>query len=58
MSENFNVFITQDESFLWYSLKKSKFSFYFIVYMPMHTSDIINNVIKQNIKVLASTFSA
>ena len=34
-SENFNVFITRDKIFLWYSLKKSKFSFYFFVYTPM-----------------------
>ena len=43
---------------LWYSLKKSKFSFYFIVYMPMRVSDIIYNVIKQSINVMALTFSA
>ena len=27
--------------FLWYPLKKSKFSFYFIVYTPMRVSDVI-----------------
>ena len=50
MSENLNVFITPDENFLWYLLKKSKFSFYFIVYTPMRVSDIITNVTKQNMK--------
>ena len=29
----------------------------FIVYMPMHASDVIINVIKQNMNVIASTFS-
>ena len=40
---------------LWYSLRKSKFSFYFIVYRPMRVSDVISNVTKQNMKVMAST---
>ena len=44
--------------FLWYSLKKSKFSFYFIVYKPMRVSDVISNVTKQNMNVMAPTFSA
>ena len=44
--------------FLWYSLKKSKFSFYFIVYTPMRVSDVITNVTKQNMNVMASTLSA
>ena len=39
---------------LWYSLKKSKFSFYFIVYTTMRASDVITNVIKQNMNVMAS----
>ena len=43
--------------FLSYSLKKSKFSFYFIVYTPMRVSDVINNVTKQNMNVMASTLS-
>ena len=55
---NLNVFITRDENYLWYSLKKSKFSFYFIVYRPVHVSDVINNVTKQNMNVMASTLSA
>ena len=38
--------------------EKSKFSFYFIVYMPMRASDAINNVTKQNMNVMASTLSA
>ena len=58
MSENFNVFITRDDNFLWYSLKKRKFSFYFIVYTPMPASDVITNVIKQNMNIMASMFSA
>ena len=51
----FNVFIIQDENFLWYSLKKSKFSFDFIVYRPMRVSDVISNVTKQNMNVIVST---
>ena len=43
---------------LWYSLKKSKFSFNFIVYTPMHVSDVITNVTKQNMNVMASMPSA
>ena len=43
--------------YLWYSLKKSKFSFYFIVYAPMLTSDVINYVAKLNMNVMASMFS-
>ena len=43
---------------LWYSLKKSKFSFYFIVYTPMRVSAVKNNVTKQNMNVMASTVSA
>ena len=58
MSENLNVFITLDENFLWYSLKKSKFSFYFLVYTPVHVSDVINNVTKQNMNVMVSTLGA
>ena len=42
----------------WYTLKKSKFSFYFIVYTPMHVSDVIINVTKQNMNVMALMFSA
>ena len=43
-SENLSVFITRDEN-LWYmySVKKSKFSFYFIIYTPMCVSDVITN---------------
>ena len=44
--------------FLWYSLKKSKLSFYFIVCTPMRVSDVITNVTKQNMNVMASTLSA
>ena len=54
----FECFITRDENCLWYSLKKSKFSFYFIVYTPMRVSDVINNVTKQNMNAMASTLSA
>ena len=57
-SENLNVFITRDKTFLWYSLKKSKFSFYVFVYTPMRVSDVINNVTKQNMNVMALTLSA
>ena len=42
--KNLNVFITRDDNFLWYSLKKSKFSLFFFVYTPMRVSDVINNV--------------
>ena len=58
MSENLNVFITRDEIFYGIRLKKSKFSFYFIVYTPMRVSHVITNVTKQNMNVMASTFSA
>ena len=44
--------------FLWYSLKKSKFSFFFIVHTSMRVSDVISNVTKQNMNVMASTHSA
>ena len=39
---------------LCYSLKKSKFSFYFIVYRPMRVSNVISNVTIQNMNVMAS----
>ena len=29
--------------------KKSKFSFYFIVYTPMRAPDVITNIAKQNV---------
>ena len=45
-------------NFLWYSLKKNNFSFYFIIYTPMRVSDVITNITKQNMNVIASTFSA
>ena len=38
--------------------KKEYFSFYFIVYTPMRASDAITNATKQNMNVMASTFSA
>ena len=41
-----------------YSLKKSKFSFYFIVHTPVRISDVINNVTKQNMNFMALTLSA
>ena len=41
-----------------FSLKKSKFSFYFIIYAPMHASDIITNVTKQNMNIMALMFNA
>ena len=53
-----NVFITRDETFLWYPLKKSKLSFYFIAYRPTRVSDVIINVTKQNMNVMARMFSA
>ena len=43
---------------LWYSLKKSKFSFYFIVHTSMRISDVISNITKQNMNVMTSTLSA
>ena len=54
----FECFYYTRWKFLWYSLKKSKFSFYFIVYMPMCVSDVITNVTKQNMNVMALTLSA
>ena len=54
----FECFYYTRWKFLWYSLKKSKFSFYFIIYMPMRISDIITNVTKQNMNIMALTFSA
>ena len=65
-SENLNVFITRDENFTVFTkkrvnftvfTKKSKFS-YFIVYTPMRVSDVITNVTKQNMNVMATTLSA
>ena len=44
--------------FLWYSHKKSKCSFDFLVYTSMHVSDVITNITKQNINVMASSFSS
>ena len=38
--------------------EKSKFSFYFIVYTSMRVSDVITNVTKQNMNVMASMLSA
>ena len=38
--------------------KRVIFSFDFIVYSPMRASNVITNVIKQNMNVMASTFSA
>ena len=52
-NENINIFTRW--KFLWNSLKKSKFSFYFIVYTPMRVSDVITNVTKQNLIVMVST---
>ena len=57
-SEKFECFYYMRWKYLWYSLKKSKFSFYFIVRKPMHASDVINYVAKQNMNVMASMFSA
>ena len=34
-------------------LKKSKFALYLIVYTPMRASDVITNVTKQNMNVMA-----
>ena len=39
-------------------MKKSKFSFYSIVYTPMRVSDVKTNVTKQNMNVMESTLSA
>ena len=52
------MFSLHEMKFLWYSLKKNKFSFYFIVYMSMRISDVISNVTTQNMNVTASTLSA
>ena len=57
-SDNSNVFITQDENVMVFTEKEYFFSFYFIVYTPMRVSDVITNVTKQNMNVMASTFSA
>ena len=38
--------------------EKSKFSFYFIVHTSMRVSDVISNVTKQNMNVMALTLSA
>ena len=56
-SENLK-FSLHEMKILWYSLKKGKFSFYFIVNTPVRVSDVITNVTKQNMNVMASTFSA
>ena len=42
-SENLNVFFARGENFMVF-MKKSKFSFYFIVYTPVRISDVITNV--------------
>ena len=42
--------------FMVFTEKKSKFSFYFIVYTPMHVSDIITNVTKQNMNIFLKVF--
>ena len=55
--ENLNAFITRDDFFFIVFTEKSKFSFYFIVYMPMRASDVISIVTKQNMNVMASTFN-
>ena len=52
------MFLLYEMKTLWYSLKKNKFSFYFIVYTPMRVSGVITNVTKQNMNIMASTFSA
>ena len=52
------MFSLHEMKILWYSLKKSKFSFYFTFYTLLHVSDVISNVTKQNMNVMASTFSA
>ena len=57
-SENLNVFIIGDENFYGILLKKSKYSFYFIVFTSMRVSDVISNVTKQNMNIMASTLSA
>ena len=41
-------------NFLCYSLKESKFSFYFIVYTPVRACGVITNVSKQNMTAIAS----
>ena len=57
-SENLNVFITRDENCYGIHWKIVIFSFYFIVYTTMRTSDVITNVTKQNMNIMASRFSA
>ena len=56
-SENLNVFITRAENIYGFHWKKSKFSFYFIVYTPMCAFDVINYIAKLNMNVMALMFS-
>ena len=51
MSENLNVFITRDEMFMVFTEKE----YYLHANAP---SDVITNVNKQNMNVIASTLSA
>ena len=54
-SETLNVFsLHMLKIFMVFTEKKSKFSFYYIVYMPMRASDVLINVTKQNMNVMAS----
>ena len=56
MSENLNNFIKRDENCMVFTEKE--YFFYFIVYIPMRASDVITNVTKQNMNIMASPFSA
>ena len=56
-SENLNVFITRDENIYGIHHKRVDLFFYFIVYTQMGASDVITNVIKQNMNAMASMFS-
>ena len=51
-SENSNVFITWDENYFGIYWRRVNFLFYFIVNTPMHTSDLMTNVIWQNMTIM------
>ena len=56
--ENIDVFISLDDNIYGIHSKRVSFLFIFFVYMPMRVSGVITNVTKQNMNVMASTFSA
>ena len=55
---NLNVFITRDENFYGIHWKRVNFHFILLFTAPMRVSDVITDVTKQNMNVMASTFSA